>query len=176
MTELTPAEPSMDEILASIRRIISEDMASVGPVGPADSAPAGEHEDVLLLTERAPAEPSPFADPPSPEPVRAAPEPAPAPAAAPEPSREVAVVSAADSGAVSRETAVSVGASLDRLSFAVERPASALAVAPGGATLEDLTRELLKPVLKAWLDENLAGIVKARVDEEVERIVRGRVG
>ncbi|HZL00312.1 MAG TPA: DUF2497 domain-containing protein, partial [Caulobacteraceae bacterium] len=44
-----------------------------------------------------------------------------------------------------------------------------------GRTLEDVTRELLRPLIKAWLDENLPGIVQARVDEEVERIARGRV-
>ncbi|MGH6992095.1 MAG: DUF2497 domain-containing protein [Caulobacteraceae bacterium] len=34
---------------------------------------------------------------------------------------------------------------------------------------------MLRPMLKAWLDENLGAIVQQRVDEEVERIARGRV-
>ncbi|MBV8594135.1 MAG: DUF2497 domain-containing protein, partial [Caulobacteraceae bacterium] len=49
------------------------------------------------------------------------------------------------------------------------------AVWSGGPTLEDLVRAELRPMLKAWLDNNLPAIVKARVDEEVERIAKGRV-
>ena len=39
-----------------------------------------------------------------------------------------------------------------------------------GVTLDDVVRELLRPLLKAWLDEHLSGIVEARVQSEVERI------
>ncbi len=46
---------------------------------------------------------------------------------------------------------------------------------PAGRTLEDVVRELLRPLLKAWLDENLPRIVEAKVAEEVERIARSRV-
>jgi cell pole-organizing protein PopZ len=46
---------------------------------------------------------------------------------------------------------------------------------PPGRTLEDLTADLLRPLLKAWLDENLPEIVRDRVDEEVRRIARSRV-
>ncbi|HEY9216985.1 MAG TPA: DUF2497 domain-containing protein, partial [Phenylobacterium sp.] len=42
-------------------------------------------------------------------------------------------------------------------------------------TLEAVVRELLRPLLKQWLDDNLPGIVQAAVDAEVERIARGRV-
>jgi cell pole-organizing protein PopZ len=44
-----------------------------------------------------------------------------------------------------------------------------------GRTLEDVVRELLRPLLKAWLDEHLPGIVQAAVAEEVERVSRRRV-
>ena len=40
-------------------------------------------------------------------------------------------------------------------------------------TLEDLVREMLRPLLKAWLDEHLPAIVQAKVEEEVERAARG---
>ena len=43
-----------------------------------------------------------------------------------------------------------------------------------GRSLEDVTRELLRPLLKAWLDENLPRIVSAKVEEEVARIARLR--
>ena len=61
-------EPTMEEILASIRRIISEDE-------PAEGTPVAE----------AVPEPEPEAPPPEPEPVAAAPAPKPAPAPQPEP-------------------------------------------------------------------------------------------
>ena len=52
---------------------------------------------------------------------------------------------------------------------------SALLMPKDGRTLEDVVRELLRPMLKEWLDENLPTIVQATVDQEVERIARGRV-
>ena len=41
-------------------------------------------------------------------------------------------------------------------------------------TLEDLVREMLRPLLKAWLDENLPGMVERLVRAEIERVSRGR--
>jgi len=41
-------------------------------------------------------------------------------------------------------------------------------------TLEDLVREMLKPMLKAWLDDNLPHIVERLVRAEIERVSRGR--
>jgi cell pole-organizing protein PopZ len=40
-------------------------------------------------------------------------------------------------------------------------------------SLEDLVRELLRPLLKAWLDENLPGMVERMVRSEIERVSRG---
>ena len=243
MTELNAPEPSMEEILASIRRIISEDLASVDPAGAGLAGPLDHEEDVLILRERAPPEPTTI-DPPDdkttprteeslvnektaeahatdqasaesgsaePSPTETAPaeassaEPAPSaveapPAAQPpvaeaasaEPSppieespseapaaehHPVSVVPARDQALVAPQVAMSAAASFERLYFVVETPPppSPVAVSASGPTLEDLTRELLKPIVKAWLDENLDAIVRARVDEEVERISRGRV-
>jgi uncharacterized protein len=41
-------------------------------------------------------------------------------------------------------------------------------------TLEDLVREMLRPMLKTWLDENLPGMVERMVRSEIERVSRGR--
>ena len=41
-------------------------------------------------------------------------------------------------------------------------------------TLEDLVREMLRPMLKSWLDENLPGVVDRLVRSEIERVSRGR--
>ena len=43
-----------------------------------------------------------------------------------------------------------------------------------GRTLEDLVREMLRPLLKAWLDDNLPGMVERIVRAEIERVSRGR--
>ena len=41
-------------------------------------------------------------------------------------------------------------------------------------TLEDLVREMLRPMLKTWLDDNLPGLVERLVRAEIERVARGR--
>jgi hypothetical protein len=125
--------------------------------------PAPE-EDVLELTNRIepPAETvgdleltsEPSKPAPAPEPVRAAP---------------AAVAVAADEEVLVSETsAVAAASAFTNLSAAIHLPAA-------GRTLEDLTRELMRPMLKAWLDENLPRIVETKVAEEVERIARIRV-
>ena len=53
--------------------------------------------------------------------------------------------------------------------------AQTIAMPGHGRTLEDVVRELLRPMLKTWLDENLPTIVQATVDEEVSRISRRRL-
>ncbi len=149
MSEPTPAEPGMDEILASIRRIIAEDESAAPPEG----------EGPLVLTERV--TPAPVAAPHEETPVLATEKPT-------EPEHPI-VDDTAASGAAS---------SFDKLSEAVRDVPGAgppVHLPPAGRTLEDLTRDLLRPMLKEWLDENLPRIVEVRVDEEVERITRRRV-
>jgi cell pole-organizing protein PopZ len=41
-------------------------------------------------------------------------------------------------------------------------------------TLEDLVKEMLRPMLKSWLDDNLPGLVERIVKKEIERVSRGR--
>lgn len=43
-------------------------------------------------------------------------------------------------------------------------------------TLEDLVREMLRPLLKSWLDDNLPSLVARLVRAEIERVSRGRSG
>ena len=170
MSDQTAPEPTMEEILASIRRIISEDDAPKGEGEQMAAAPADEEEDVLELTERAheedPAEtgeevmapPEPEAPPfveARPEPVRAA-EPV-----VPPPAREEPLLS--------RRAATVAASSFRELSAAAQPPRES-------RTLEDLAREMLQPMLRQWLDDNLPRIVESAVREEVERISRSRVG
>jgi cell pole-organizing protein PopZ len=174
-------EPTMEEILASIRRIISEDDA------PATEAEAAA-EPAAALAEP---EPEPEIEPePEPEPVedvleltqkvevqaesvgdldvysKAEPEPEPVP----KPSPELVAVAAGDDDEelVGETTAFAAASAFGNLTASIPMPAP-------GRTLEDLTRELLRPLLKAWLDENLPRIVESKVAEEVERISRTRV-
>ena len=41
-------------------------------------------------------------------------------------------------------------------------------------TLEDFVREMLRPMLKTWLDDNLPAMVERLVRAEIERVSRGR--
>jgi uncharacterized protein len=152
MTEPTAAEPSMEEILASIRKIITEDDGPAPTVAaePAEAPAAPPEPDVLVLTERAP------------------PLTTDAPVQAPHQTEGDAWVG----DAASRQAT----SSFEKLSTAIETTAPPSPAMPEpGRSLEDVTRELLRPLLKAWLDENLPRIVQARVDEEVARIARVRV-
>ena len=182
MTDTSAQEPTMEEILASIRRIISEDDAPAAepvaapeppvavapepapvPVVAAVAAPEPVVEDILDLTE----------------PV-AAPAPAPAPAMAdfddieimprepvrrPEPAYAAA---AADDALLSQTVAESAASHFGSLAQTVFMPGE-------GRTLEDVVKDLLRPLLKEWLDTHLSAIVEAKVQSEVERISRRRV-
>lgn len=139
----------MDEILASIRRIVTEDET------PAAAAASRRDADVLELTDKAPDQPN------------ANPSAASAPAS-----------TAPDETLTGDAAASATAAAFASLKSAADSDAKAratMALPPPGRSLEDVTRELLRPLLKAWLDEHLPGIVQASVEEEVARIARGRV-
>jgi cell pole-organizing protein PopZ len=180
MSEQTSQEPTMEEILASIRRIISEDDAPAAEE--AEAAPAATEEPAAMQAEPEP-QPEPVAA--EPEPVAVA-EPAPAveeealeltekvethgdldvvtpPAAAPVAEPEPAPVE----NLVSERAASAAASSFGQLSAAIGMPRE-------DRTLEDVVRELLRPLLQQWLDSNLPGIVQQAVEAEVERIARGR--
>jgi len=42
------------------------------------------------------------------------------------------------------------------------------------ATLEDMMREMLRPMLKSWLDDNLPSMVERLVHDEIEHLKRGQ--
>jgi cell pole-organizing protein PopZ len=185
------AEPSMEDILASIKRIIAEDAENGAPLRarrrPAPPPPVDDFvddDDVLELSEQAPAPVVAEAEPVQPaaaEPVApAAPvvaepiaEPAPMPmsppvAAAPEP---VVAPPAAEKPEtiVSPQTAEASRAPLDTLSRLVVKPETA-----GADTLEGMVREMLRPMLSDWLDRNLPDLVESMVAKEIARITGGR--
>ena len=171
MAETSAHEPTMEEILASIRRIISEDDAPEAeakvdaPAHVPEPEPEPEpvmeeepeEEDVLELTETYDAPSSVSigdieAYEPAPPPVQAAPK----PVYKPEPRVE---------SLVSERTESSAASAFGSLT-------SALLVPHSDRTLEDVTRDLLRPLLQSWLDQNLPSIVEEQVRLEVERIAR----
>jgi cell pole-organizing protein PopZ len=179
----------MEEILASIRRIISEDDA---PAAEQAAAPAAapvveaapepepvlaqvqpepvfepELDDVLELTQKVHEEPpapvhNPFDD------IEATPvepqAPPPVARAAPAP---VSLPPQPEEALISQRAAESAASHFGALAQTVFMPGE-------GRTLEDVVRELLRPMLKDWLDTYLTAIVEAKVQSEVERISRRR--
>ena len=192
-------EPSMEEILASIRRIIADDEGKppkpdavaapaappvverapprpVEPPRPAPAPVATQPEpvaDVLDLTEAMaavpPAPPQPsssfrtidgesdvvFSDrPPEPEPIRAV-----------EEARRQ-FTQTTDRSLMSNSTMAAVDTAFSSLAHTV--------LGNNARTLEDLVKEMLRPMLKSWLDDNLPGLVERLVRAEIERVSRGR--
>ena len=170
----------MEEILASIRRIISEDNAPAGAPPAEPEMPVAEAmDDVLELTELAdepPPAPPPPPPPPPPPIILQAPPPAPVfqPAPAPEPATPPRLPSAADAARlVSETTAVSSAAALAALGDTVRRRLVAeTPIGTPGVTIEDIVRDLLRPMLRDWLDTYLPDIVERLVAEEVRRLSR----
>lgn len=144
----------MEEILASIRRIISEE----------EQAPAAEP--VLDLTQADNAAPAEEIAPEDDIVFEAVEEVAPAPVAtAPAPAPVYRAPAEADT-ILSPPTASATAGALARLAGTLR-----IADTPN-QTIEGVVRELLKPMLKDWLDQNLPAIVEARVEAELERIAR----
>ena len=129
-------EPSMDEILSSIKRIIADD----DRIRPATKKPAGgaprrdADEEILELTEIE-------ADP-------------------------------AEDVLLDDDKAQSLRHSFSALQTLSEPGVAPQIVRSGETSLEALTRDLLRPMLKDWLDANLPPIVEAMVDREITRITK----
>lgn len=189
----------MEEILASIRRIIADDTPDTAkPVAAAPAPPqpqfrpvsdakamsqddidammadnSVEEEEVLELVE--PVQPpraapiAAFRQVPEndvtfredafdePEAVEA---PAYVPPAPPQPVKQPQ-----QERLLSAETNAAVTAAFGTLATTI--------LADNSRSIEDLVRELLRPMLKAWLDDNLPGLVERLVRIEIERVSRG---
>ena len=166
-------EQSVEEILASIRRIISDDeerSPEIKSGGDRDAA-AGTAEDrsrgdgeaakvppdpesdfadeILELTDRIDDEAAEASH-------------APAPAGH---GIDESLVSAAAADAVTNAFA--------ELSRAIDRRVQSVSDNPGGDEnhLEELVKELVRPMLKEWLDENLPALVEQLVRKEIQRMV-----
>jgi cell pole-organizing protein PopZ len=198
-------EPTMEEILASIRRIISEDdkPAEAG----ADILELSANEPVVVEAKAAAPVAPPPAPPPAPKAAAAAPvvpsapqiaRPAPEELVIPElsqaePEEEIMIVEQDDEPApapapmAAAPVAAPRPAQQPRAAFdsdalvgepAATKAAGALGKLMGsmmvqsGVTLDDVVKEMLKPMLKDWLDANLPQLVEIEVQKEIERIRR----
>jgi uncharacterized protein len=214
MTQAAKAqEPSMEEILASIRRIIADDdnkpaakaeakaqeppKASPPPPKPAPpplSPPAAAMKqddiDAMLAGLDEPAEPAPRPSPPPPpepepdvleltEAMQAAPsfrkidaqqdvvfEEPPEPPRPPPRKVEPPRAAAPEAAIMSHATAAAVDSAFNALAHTV--------LVQNAKTLEDLVKEMLRPMLQHWLDNNLPTLVERLVRQEIERVARGR--
>jgi len=190
----TQQEPSMEEILASIRRIISEDgkpEADAPPKAKAAVPPMPVKADVLELTEVVEEDGSVVslanngAEPePEPEAVEAA-----APAAEPQamsddrqpevppmrpaPPRPAAAAPTQEpESLISAATATAAAGALAGLSNAATRTSVGPVLGNSGRTVEDLVIEALRPMLREWLDQNLPKLTERLVKREIARIAR----
>ncbi len=222
MAKLEPApDPSMEDILASIRRIITEDegarkaapgahLAVVATSPPLAEPPSGPAPEPIwraelpraavvppaVVAEPAETEPpmapsgdaEPFAAEPAtaadPEPGELPPieaampvaspsveteatRPAPRPQTAPaQPAAAPQMQGRADPGLLSARTDAAVEAAFDHLTGIMLNRES--------RTLEDIVKDMMRPMLKDWLDDNLPPLVERLVREEIHRVSRGR--
>ncbi len=193
------AEPTMEEILASIRRIISEDdstapAAEAAPVAepdfgdevlelnepvvempetvspdfdfdalPVDDEPEVALEEIIVEDRVEEPEPEPVAPPPAPVAAAPVPEPVYVPAPEPEPAPFPF-----DQGLVSNPIADKTSSVFAKLAPNTTLPGMFIS----GNTVEAMVGELIKPMLKEWLDANLPRIVEEKVEAEVARIAR----
>jgi uncharacterized protein len=82
------------------------------------------------------------------------------------PPFESSVAAAAQQQILSRNTVSAVESAFNSLANTV--------LSNNARTLEDLVKEMLRPMLKSWLDDNLPGLVERIVKAEIERVSRGR--
>ena len=191
--EQAQREPTMEEILASIRRIISEEdrpsdsggevLDLQPPTPPPVEAKAPPRHEPEPAIARSP--PPRIFEQPDPLPSRVLedklmvveyeaeyepmPEPEPAPAPQPAPTPQASAPQA-EWRPMNQETLTSEPVA-HQAAGSLSKLMGSMLVSPG-ATLDDVVRELMKPMLKEWLDANLSAIVEAGVAKEIDRIRR----
>lgn len=196
-------EPTMEEILASIRKIISEDAPDAAPAvsepAPVPAvAPEPVHEDVLELTQEVEA----VAPAPTPMP---APTPAPQPVAAPAPAEEIVFQNVAPASehtdifsAQTRKAMEDTFNSIPDEDEPTPHPYNTAPIAPiDGSTVESVFEravresfepvlqkylsdnstaviDRMKPAIREWMDEHFPSLLEGAVRAEVERVVKAR--
>jgi cell pole-organizing protein PopZ len=143
-------EPSVEEILASIKQVIARDHRA------------------NAACEAARREPAPAAAARAPQPVVEEPEDI---LDLAETDRVDAAESAGESPLLTEQTRAAMRESLAALAAISGPGAMPQIVRSGETSLEGLVRELLRPALTDWLDRNLPALVERMVAAEIARIV-----
>jgi cell pole-organizing protein PopZ len=170
-----PTPPPVPPAAAIKQDDIDAMLAGLDEPEPPKAPPRPAEPDVLELTEamQAPAPPPPapafrtidgrqdvvFDEVPEREPPRAVERPRPAPALSPAPA-------VLNEQIISSATAAAVDSAFNALAQTV--------LVQNAKTLEDLVKEMLRPMLQHWLDNNLPTLVERLVRQEIERVARGR--
>ena len=131
---------------------LTESMAAPAAQEEASNFQTIDGQSDVIFTD-APAQPEP---PPPPPPPRAA----------EESTLESMVRRGPDRELLSAQTSAAVDSAFNALAQTV--------LVQNARTLEDLVREMLQPLLKSWLDDNLPGMVERIVKAEIERVSRWR--
>jgi len=173
----------IEAVLAEPEKPAIEPAAKMGGNGAAELA----DPDILELTEEMAAVPEPepempatsfrtidgqpdvfFAETREPEPEPEEEEPAfmMPPEPLPPPPQHYGYDSLHSSSIISQATSAAVDSAFNQLTQSV--------FTQNGRTIEDLVKDMLRPMLKSWLDDNLPGLVERLVRAEIERVSRGR--
>ncbi|HMH65008.1 MAG TPA: DUF2497 domain-containing protein [Rhizomicrobium sp.] len=193
-------EPTMEEILASIRKIISEDApegaAPEAAPPPAAPAPAPVHDDVLELTQE-------VVETPPPAPAFTPPPPAPMPAPVQDVVFEtVAPAPVEHSDIFSDQTRKAMEDTFNAIpDEPAQTPTFARSLAPlapvDGSSVENVFEravresfepvlqkylsdnsaaviDRMKPLIREWMDEHFPALLEGAVRAEVERVVKSR--
>ena len=189
-------EPSMEDILASIRRILSVEEQEAEAATEAAPEPAPEPEPKPALEPEPEPEAAPEPEPeaaPEPEPeieLAPEPEPEPEPAPTPEPAppppppmpapmEDVLQLTPemVTSNIISRSTISASTDVLAELARAIlNRRDVAIDEAGQNMTLEGMVREMLKPLLREWLDRNLPYLIERLVKKEIDLMINRAEG
>ncbi len=175
-------EPSMEEILASIRKIIADDSLGTKkdetqPRRPLKAPPSvpvppeieEEDADVLDLAQVATVTAQDVAEPVQQSEEMSMPQPAevtPARRAVEAGAQPITSVVKLEDRIISDNTSALVGQAFAQLQRNTLMPGV-------GRSLEDVVVELLRPMLRTWVDEHLPSIVEKLVKIEIERVARG---
>ena len=180
MPEQPAQEPTMDEILASIRRIITDDEPAEEETQAPEAADAS--------AGNAPASKGKAEEAPSVNEVEASSGQTTKAESSKKSSDDAVIVSekdmadtkvgdqaGQDASLVDDKVATDTSAAFAKLSVAVKESSGepSMTMPAPGRSLEDVVRELLRPILKEWLETHLPEIVREHVEEEVARISRG---
>lgn len=168
-TQEPAAEPSMEEILSSIRRILKDDETVTMPAGSAEPGKPVLSLDSSMIVDEGKTPPSAEiaegGGVASSSTLSSAPPPGtqtdqPIDTAAAEAARHL----------IGSQTAEAAASHIGNLVRTISADRN-IAIGRAGVTIEDIVREELRPLLKTWLDAHLPGLVERVVRAEIERLI-----